>query len=311
MNVIIQTPEAKELFWGISRNTAFSTIVPTIIALVVFIAGIIVNRIIEHKKENKRLEELKIYFLTIIASVPNSASKLIKHYTKLANDILDEKPHNYGLPEAHQLYLENAKRISQADLFKALVTKGSKGDTKTAATHFKNLFDIFEYVQFQRERVRINFTSFMTDLSKYVDSWNNNMDLLEQRLQELLASARSHGIGPSEDPFLRELDRLFNNWTKVDDYFNIFVANTHLLDPLKHFCNKHLSDQRVTLFMPIITKLRKAHNELKDMKAFFGQSFKGEAQELKKINRAFTGAIKFFNQDNLDFKKVWNGRGRL
>ena len=63
--------------------------------------------------------------------------------------------------------------------------------------------------------------------------------------------------------------------------------------------------------MPIITKLRKAHNELKDMKAFFGQSFKGEAQELKKINRAFTGAIKFFNQDNLDFKKVWSGPERL
>ena len=91
------------------------------------------------------------------------------------------------------------------------------------------------------------------------------------------------------------LDRLFDDWRKVDDYNNIFVANKHLLDPLTDFCNSHLSDSRVAQFMTILTKLRKAHNELRDMKVFFGRSFQTEAQDLDEIRKSFTEAIRFFS----------------
>lgn len=292
MILIFKATTENEAFWGVSRDTVFTVL----ITLFVFILGILITRLIEARKEKKRLKELRVYFFTLAALLPKSLSKLVGEYKKLANDVLDPKSHNYFLPETHQLYLDNISKLSHTDIFKALVTERKTGDIKITSTHFKNIFDTFEYLRHQKERMRVNFTNFMAGASEYIDNWNNYMDALEQRLQELITLAKSQNIPPSGDDFLRDLDGVFFAWTQVEDYKNIFVAKENLLDPLKDFCNKYSADPRVTMFMPMVTKLRKAHNELKASNGLFGKLFQDEAQELEKAENLLTRAIEFFNQ---------------
>jgi len=158
MNFFISDANSKQaLFWGVSHDAVFTVC----ITLFVFITGIILNRILENRKEWKRLDDLKIYFFTLIASLPKSLSRLIAEYQELANHVRNPKAYDYGLPESHQLYLDNVGKLSHSDIFKALVGKRKKADVEITSMYF-NLFDTFDYLKYQNERVRTNFASWRT-----------------------------------------------------------------------------------------------------------------------------------------------------
>jgi len=292
INFVFETLSKNETFWGVSRDTIFTTFV----TIIIFVSGYLITRYIERKKEKERLKDIRLYFFTIADNLINPIELLIKSYRQLSETIADKKHKDFGLGESHELYLDSIRSLSQVDLFTILISDNKHGDEQEKSKHFKNVFDTFEFIRLQNERVKRNFSYFDSEQRIYSRQWNDNANSIARLFENFKSSNIRNNIPKSHDQFLGEFDNIMHKSTQVDDYRNIYVVKEHLIDPLKELCKKHEDDPRAIILIPFIIECRMAFENIVNLKVLFSRAFDEEAQKLEKIKHSFKDSVTFFRE---------------
>jgi len=288
---VLETLAENETFWGVSRDTIFTTFV----TILIFVLGYLIARYIERRKEKKRLDQIRIYFLAIADSLINPIESLIKSYRQLSDSIAGKKGHAFVLGESHELYLDTIRTLSQVDLFTILILDNKHGDEQLRSKHFKNVFDAFEFIRLQNERAKRNFAYFTSEQEVYSRQWNENANSIARLFDNFVSANIRNKVPKSQDQFLGKLDQIFHS-AQVKDDRNIYMVKEHLIDPLKELCKEYRDDPRAMILLPFITECRMAFDNIVNLEGLFSVSFDEEASKLEKIKHSFKESVAFFRE---------------
>ncbi|MGB2805587.1 MAG: hypothetical protein WBD64_11925 [Candidatus Zixiibacteriota bacterium] len=288
---VFETLAGNETFWGVSRDTIFTTFV----TILIFVLGYLIARYIERKKEKERLKQIRIYFLGIADRLINPIESLIKSYRQLSDTIADKKRHDFALGESHELYLDSIRTLSQVDLFTILILDNKYGEEQLKSKHFKNVFDAFEFIRLQNERAKRNFAYFNSEQEKYSRQWNDNANSIARLFDNFVSANIRNNVPKSHDQFLANFDRICHS-AQVKDDRNIYIVKEHLIDPLKEVCKEYKDDPRAMILLPFIIECRMAFDNIVNLKRLFSGSFDEEASKLEKIKHSFKESVAFFRE---------------
>lgn len=277
---------------GISVDTIFTTLV----TIFIFILGYIIAKNLESRKERKRLEEVSAFFFSVIKKLQNPIEKLIKSYKELSKNIADQNPKDFSLGESHELYLNSINSLSKVDLFKILILNTSSKNREEKLKNYKDLFDTFEFLNLQNDRVKKNLIYFNTEYKNYVRQWNENINLILRIFDDFMYIAKSNEVPPSEDQFLKQLDKIIHDSSLIKNREIIDVAKIHLIDPIYELCKQYSRDQRSNILMPYTINCRIAFADYKNIKVSFSVQYEEEANKLSKIENSFLISVKYFDR---------------
>jgi hypothetical protein len=290
VNFIFETLIDKESLWGVSLDTIFTTF----ITILIFIIGHILVRLWQNNKEKKRLRDIRIYFFTLLDTIPQAIDKLIKVYTELSNAIEERTHRNFVLGESHELCLDNVTKLSHVDLFKILISSSKARNDEAAFKHYKNIFDTFEFIRLQNDRVKTSFSYFMGEYRGYRNCWAEASDSILRFHDSILSFAKRNNIRPSEDPFLKEFDELFYAASKNRNFESMYEAEESLINPLKNLCKKYATDQRALMILREVLICWSAFKDIINLKVLYSRLFKDEADKLEQMKESLEEAILFF-----------------
>lgn len=168
-----------------------TVIVNVILAVSLFYAGLYFNKRTEEKKEVRRLEKLKEYFLTLIDIQITVTLEQASYYhetalnlKKIGNDKIMIRPIS-GTPHSSIL------SINRQDLYEIFVNKDNiKEDTKK----FNKIVSGIEYLNTVTQEVKSSNEKLRVKYEPLVIMWNENNNLVNieiDKLEKLIASEPS------------------------------------------------------------------------------------------------------------------------
>ena len=283
----------KKSLLGVSVDTLVSALIAAAVAIIVLIAGYLLNKRHENDKEKNRLQELEKYFFILLNSLIKPIEKQIEIYRSLATQIASREHQDFVFRESHELFLDNIQNISNLDLYKIFITKKQAAHDEKA-THFNDIFDAIEFIRLQKERTKKNFTQFVNEYGEYEKQWNSDADSILRYFDAFRSYNESHGIPPSKDAFLADLDKITYKWSQTENCENMHIAKEVLVDPIKQHCQKSISDQRSVVLLPVIVEANYAFNNLVSLKETYSELFCGEAKKLEENKELLVKATLFF-----------------
>ena len=213
------------------------------IAVWIFNKGIKKRREEEEEKEKRRLDELKVYFLTFLRLLEKPINVQIMSYLRFSSNLKHIEDINYAPTYEVSLNTRSFKSIDRKDLYKIFVTNRTGSPTAKAAL-FQQLITQIDYIKVTEKDFKKLFKYFISKLELYSKSWEDNINKISQLKDTMTTNARQNRVGEGEDIFLEELDRLFYEWAQTKEYRQRYVAAYEFLMPLQYLCRKHNNDQR-------------------------------------------------------------------
>jgi hypothetical protein len=286
MDTVIVRQVGDHLILGLSQQS----LVQVALALLLFLMGYYANKRLEIWKLNRRLKDLREFFLNQCTSILAPIDLHFKSLNDAADNLADETHPDGGVEQIAALYLEPIRSLSTIDLFTAF----RQGPRKTKLIRLALIRDVLtaiEFIRLQQERVPIWLSKFDDAFRRYQDRWNRSTDALLRKHDEYTIYARKLKIPPSRDPFLRDINAAVHNWTLIQDSTTYPMVQKHLLDPILAICKLYNDDERVTVILPFVLEASAAHRSIQGVSKTYSSLFRVQAQRLMKRKADLTSAI--------------------
>lgn len=221
-------------FWsnhfGITNQIAFQTIVPTVITLFVFIAGLVFNRLRENSKERKKASAIKSYLKSQLSVLIKAVEKQTVNIDKYLDQLRQEKVLNMVFELCVDFSTKHIHIIKSNELFDALVIANNKLYSKNLEG-FNSLLKQLDLVDSLNDSFRSSFDYTQAHLNSYQDEWNKNIDIIGDLHDKWLTLLTSKNINPLDDPFLKEFIDIYHQWAITENRRDMYVAVVYLITP--------------------------------------------------------------------------------
>lgn len=270
--------------FGVSNDTAFQTIVPTIITISIFILGILLERLIESSKENKNIKTIREYvFLQV--NVLKVATKLqINNLQKFISQLTQDQVTDYEFELKVDFDTKHIVDIKTNELFKILVLK-SRGIQQLSLEDFNSLIKQLDLIGGLRESFKYSFKYTHEKLNEYQDRWNESVDKIGQLHDQWLTEFGLEGIDPLIDPFLKEFIKIYHTWAKIENRVDMYIAVKHLIEPVLDNARKLQPNSFAEqLLRPLLHSLNayNNHKKLRELKIQEFEQYKSQLQNIEK-----------------------------
>lgn len=221
-------------FWqnhfGVSNEIAFQTIVPTVIALFVFIAGLIFNRLRESSKERKKSTAIKSYIKLQLSVLIKTVEKQTSNIDKYLDQLRQEKVLNMVFELCVDFSTKHIHIVKSNELFDVLVMVNKKRYSKNLE-RFNSLIKQLDLVDSLNDSFRSSFDYTQKHLNSYQDDWNKNIDIIGDFHDKWVTFLSSKNINPLDDPFLKEFIDIYHQWAITENRRDMYVAVVYLITP--------------------------------------------------------------------------------
>lgn len=289
-DIFINSALQQKSLYGISIDTIFTTFT----TIIIFIIGYIINKIIENHNENRRLKELKDFFIVSVNALKNPINEHIILIDNLAKQIDERNLNSIHFKGVKGFYFSYISGLNQQDLYKAFIQKNRKLKTKRF-NHFKSMIDNIENLKTVPGDLKDSFNKYFECANKYLEVWNNNINFIGHKYDNYYHLIKSKNINPNDDQFFLEMDRLNYNSSQIDDYINPFVAIDNYILPLKKIVQKYSNDPRSMELLPAIMKCESSFTEIENLKKYYSKLYNDISINLKDINNSLNEAVQFFD----------------
>jgi hypothetical protein len=158
-----------------TRTPDYIDLLTVLLPLLTFAAGYYLNSLVENRKEKKRLEEVKEYFLALIQAFVKSIKRQAE-FIQDANDRLEAlDTNNLGVGVVSSLRTTRLKAIPSIELYKIFIQ--SKKDVSRNVDRLNKISSNLDYIDDIRERIILinsGITSFANSFYKdYIEAINN------------------------------------------------------------------------------------------------------------------------------------------
>lgn len=280
--------------FGVSNETEFSTIVPAIIAILIFFLGFLIrwigNRIKVHK-ENKQKREF------VFSQVKVLINALCEQRTAINNFIKSLQVDKIQLLEFESKVAFNPKHIFQIgsdELFKVFVLSFWRNKEERLEI-FNSLLKQLDLIDGLRNQYKDSFNYTLEHKSKYEDKWNDNIKIIRELHDNWKIELLRQMKNPNDDNFLHGFNQLYLRYVSTKDFKDMYVAVPNFINQsLQHTRNqlpnvyaqnilgylleclqaydshKHLRNLKIEEFQQYVNQLDEIENQLKKFLEFYG-----------------------------------------
>ena len=288
--VIIKEIADKYSFWGVSPDTIFTVI----ITLSIFLLGFVFKGFYDLLMENKKLKKVELFFYSLLDSLIKTLDEQIIIDENLSKDIMNEGVRNYYYDEKLFALTKSFNSLEYLDLFKIFILKKKKLNLDEKNILFIQIIKIIEFIKEHSKSSEKIFYQFLDDVKRFENEWGNNISFINNTFNSLRSDAKRLNIKPSQDPFLKEIDIVFFNFSKFNNYKYVSIANENLIKPLKNLCDKMIEDQKAKLILPAVMNCWEAHDNIFKSKHLYSDFLLKESNDLKDKKELLEKAIIFF-----------------
>jgi hypothetical protein len=265
---------------GISMDTIFTVLT----TLAIFVLGVIIERRIELKKENKRLGELEEYFIKLIELSEKAILKQADGFKDFADKLVEKKEQHFHLLDVSAFTVRPIKEISNKDLFSIFI-KGKKGDIGTKTELFRKMVSNIEHIDNIKTSYKDNYSTYIDKFEKFQRDYNENLIVTSDAYDSMLTYNEANKIKPESDPFLLSLDRIRAAWADLEkegiDYRDRYIAREKYIEPIRTLCRESIGDQRSVYVLKHIMNCIYAFDNMEELKKFYSEHFNIEAKSLR------------------------------
>lgn len=277
-------------YFGVSKEIAFQTIIPTAITLFVFIAGLMLNRWRENSKERKKSNTIKTYIKSQLSVLIKATNTQILNLDKYLEQLRQEKIFNMVFELSVDFNAKHIRIIKSNELFNVLVIKNKRTYINNLEG-FNSLIKQLDLIDGLNDSFKLSFNYTQEHLNKYQDSWNENIDIIGNLHDKWLTILTNQNIDPRNDPFLKEFLDIYHKWAITENRRDMYVAINSLINSVlekARLLQPNLYGE--ALLRPLLHCLdaHANHKNLRDIKIKEYEHYKTQLQsiekELKKIN---------------------------
>lgn len=285
--------ETENKFLGISNDGWFTGLVPVLI----FILGYIINRIIENKKEKKRLRDLEKYFNQLIIFLDEPVKKQIAELLKTCASLKQKKEQHLYLNYVTGFNLDQIKEINNKDLY-SIYIKNKSGKIETKAKLYSKLRTGIDYLDVISKSMKDELAQFQESYDENELKYKKSLEELEQVYNSMILQFRLSNV--ASDNFLLELAAIRKDWFEFKKegfhYTDMYIAKEMYLNKYRELCVRNMNDPRAVASVNYIMSAIYAFHNITEAKFFFRKLFVLQARELQKNWFAINKALKSFKK---------------
>ena len=280
---------------GVSIDTIFTVLT----TLVIFIAGILIERWIESKREKRRLKELEEYFIKLIELCEKSVLKQADGFKDFSAKLIEKKDQHFHLIDVSAFSMEPIKEIEKKDLFTIFV-KIKKGEIGLKTELFRKLLGNIEHMDNIKTAYKREYQAFTNKFEKYQQDYNDNLKITSEAYDQMRTFNEANKIKPDADPFLSKLDDIRVKWTELEkegiDFRDRYVTREKYIEPLRDLCRESMGDQRAVYVLKHTVESIYAFENMEELKTFYSKHFTVDSDSLRKSMNEIKDCLKEFEK---------------
>lgn len=257
---------------GISRDV--------VVTISIFFLGFVLNRIYDRHIERRHLKKVRAFVIVYLQSLEKPIEQQVAAYQEFA-DQLSSLKHQDMIFQEDAIRSDYLKSVSQLDVFRALVF----GLGKMRDRRIENLNSVLEaldYIERLRRLANLQFNYLFETYKSYSLIWNDSTNAIQRHFDSYRSAAKRNNIPSSEDPFLRDLDKLIYTWQQSPDGEEMQVMLDKYVHPVKDLCLKYFEDPRAMTLLPLTLNASNAFTNRKNLLTTMAKFFQGEVVKLTK-----------------------------
>lgn len=261
----------------------FGALISGGIAIWIFVKGNKYARKREREKEFERLQEVKIYFETLVSQlIGKPIDQQLKEILRFTSKLKQHRFQHTELRHPVTLSADHIKQIDHRDLFTIYV---SGRDIQLHTILLQELLAELDIIASMEQTLKSYANSYFEDFKRFESDFQTQSDGIQKLFREELSKAQSENITRKEDPFLGAMLIHFQTWMALQDnpsieYRDPYVVNDSLLTPLLHLCDKYQGDPRTPTLGSFIVNAKFALENFDELRRFYRRAFLLSARQL-------------------------------
>lgn len=238
--------QEEDIFFGIARNTLFSTVASIVSTWIVFFLGYTLAKKREKTKEKESLQQLKIYALTCLKLLCDQAIEQKKAFENLSKQLMDkENDALFHLPRISNPHFGNLKDVPPKNLYEIFVFNSP--DIQNATREYGDVQTAIETLYSIKENAIARFEQFLNSINSYGNDYTNHMMEINKLYNTIHIEITMEM--QSSMPYIEIIDLFKNRMNDKNARNPLFASDTFLM-PLFLICNKNRTMPFFNNFLP-------------------------------------------------------------
>lgn len=269
------------------------------IAIHIFKKGNENQRLLEIEKETNRLNDIKIYYETLVKLlIDDPIEKQRTVILNFTSKLKQEKFQHYEMQTMVGLNLEYIKKVEHKDLFKIYVA-GKNVEEKTKL--LQKLVTELDLITAIKENLKEHYESFLDSFKPIEKEFQTNAENVVKLFTHEISNAMANGIQLNQDQFLATMQSHIIAWGNlkdnpdISDHTDPFILKQHLLEPLLILCEENQNDRRTPILASYIRSAKFALQNFDELRTFYRKAFLFSARNLVRARVRITDYLRQLN----------------
>ncbi|MBD3342452.1 MAG: hypothetical protein GF353_25355 [Candidatus Lokiarchaeota archaeon] len=265
----------------------------SVFTVLIAVTALVLPNIKAKRKEEKRLNELRDYFLYLIRSTIEPIEKEIKDHLEMSSFISNKEIRNFGLNKSTLVFIDHVNTLRMTDLYKIFVER-IKAPIEEKANHFRNIIRSLDLLKIISQNKEQNFYQFINTIKPIELKWEDCTNEILRKCDLYQSNFETENLQFKDDPFLERLLKVRSEWYRSDTRDKVDYMMSKLISPIQNLCESDFKDQRSMKLMQLTTETERCYVKITGLRKQFAEGFKASADKLSQLKYQILEAYNFY-----------------
>ncbi len=280
-------------FFGVSNETAFQTIIPVAITILIFVLGFLLEALRSWNKkriDNNKKRKFVFSQVKVLNNAVIDQKKAVENYL----DILKQDKNITHIFELRVTF--NPKHINQigtSELFELLVLGFSIHRNKHL-DYFNSLIKQLDLIEALGVQFTNSFSYNLEHLNKHLEKWNLNIKVIRDLHDNWKINLLRDGINPNDDDYLYNFNQLYLRWVSIQGYSDLYVAESNFLNDVLPLTRAHSVNRFAQTLLKPLLECKDAVDNHRNLRKIKISEYEKYAEQLVEIEKSLKEFLEFY-----------------
>lgn len=280
--------------FGISNEIAFSTIVPALIAILIFLFGLFVKWFGDWNKNRKDTKQKREFIFSQVEVLINAVSGQIVSVNKFIEMLQLEKTQALEFDLKVSFNPKHIFQIGSNELFRILVLSYWR-HKKERLGIFNSLIKQLDLIEGLKNQFKDSFDYTLKHKSEYEKIWNDNIKIIRELHDNWKIEFLRELKNPDHDDFLRGFNQLYLRNINTKDFKDMYVAVPNFIEPSLQLARIQLPNIYAQYILKFLLECKESIDNHKHLRKFKVEEFDKYLLQLKEIEIELGKFLEFYN----------------
>lgn len=282
-------------FFGVTNETAFQTIIPVVITVLIFVLGFMLEAFRswnKKRRDNNKKREFVFSQVKVLIEAVSDQKIAVESYL----DILRQDKNITHIFELKvTFHPKHINQIGANKLFELFVL-GFSNHRNQHLEYFNSLIKQLDLIEALKVQFTNSFNYTLEYLNKYLDKWNLNIKDIRDLHDNWKINLLRDGINPNDDDYLYNFNQLYLRWVSTQGYSDLYVAESN-------FLNEALQQARIysinryaqTMLQPLL-ECKDAVDSHRNLRKIKISEYEKYAEQLIEIEKNLKEFLEFYEK---------------